>query len=273
MSDLRDRTLTAAVGVPLLLAVFWLGGWALTVFLSLLAGLAFRELQGFHQEKGVRASVQYVWPFVLLLPIGAGACPEDFLAQFGLLTLLWFVALLLRELFSSRTEVLVSLGAAFLEGLLSALPFATLRALHGLMETHDGAGGRLLVLVLVATWAVDTFAYFGGRWLGRHKLFERVSPKKTVEGFLVGLAGAVGVGWAGGVLLAGIEARTGLLVGLAMGLLGPLGDLLESRLKRDAGLKDSARLLPGHGGVLDRFDSWIFAVPALYLLARAGWLF
>lgn len=272
MSDLRQRMLTAAVGVPLLLAVCWAGGWVLTIFLALLAGLAFRELQRFHLEKGVNASTQYVWPFVLLLPFGAGVCPNDFLAQFGLLTLLWFVALLLRELFSSRGEVLASLGAAFLTGLLSALPFAALRALHLLAETANGAGGRLLVLLMVATWATDTFAYFGGRWLGKRKLFERVSPKKTVEGFLAGLFGALLIGLSAGVLVPGIALRTALLVGLAMGLLGPLGDLLESRLKRDAGLKDSARLLPGHGGVLDRFDSWIFAVPALYLLARFGWL-
>jgi len=273
MSELSTRTWTAAVGAPLLLVLFWTGGWGLTLLLALLAGLAFRELRGLYGEKGLSPSTQYVWPYALLLPLGAGLWRGDFLVLFGALTFVWIPVLLLRELFSPRREVLASLGAAFLCGLLGALPFAALRALHRLAaETDPRAAGSLLVLLLAATWATDTCAYFGGRFFGRRKLFERVSPKKTVEGFAAGLAGALLVGWAGGAWLPGSGPRAGLAVGAVLGLFGPLGDLLESRLKRDAGVKDSARLLPGHGGVLDRFDSWIFAAPVLYLLARAGWL-
>jgi phosphatidate cytidylyltransferase len=271
MSDLRARTLTAAIGAPILLAVCWIGGPLLTLLLALLSGLAFLELQRLFEQKGVSSSTQYVWPFVLLLPLGAGFWPGDFLTWFGALTLAWIPVLLLRELFSPRPEVLAAIGASFLAGLLGALPFASLRALHAQVESAGGEAGRLLVLVLFATWAADTCAYFGGRWLGRHKLFERVSPRKTVEGFAAGLLGALLIGAAVAQLL-GLALRDGLLAGAVLGLIGPLGDLLESRLKRDAGVKDSARLLPGHGGVLDRFDAWILALPLLYLLARAGWL-
>jgi phosphatidate cytidylyltransferase len=176
----------------------------------------------------------------------------------------------MREMFSRREEVMASIGASVLIGVLSTLPFVPLVAL----DRHLAPEVRPLVMVtlLVCTWSTDTFAYFGGRMFGRHKLFERASPKKTVEGFLCGLAGALAMGALVAALWQPTRINVGLFIGLLVGLLGPAGDLLESRLKRDAGVKDSARMLPGHGGVLDRFDTWIFAAPALYLVAWLGWL-
>jgi len=128
------------------------------------------------------------------------------------------------------------------------------------------------VLAFVATWANDTFAYFGGRFFGRHKMLPTISPKKTWEGFAGGAIGSV-VGCL--VLLAIFPARwlPGLtvagcfLVGGVAALLGPTGDLVESMLKRAAGVKDSGSLIPGHGGLLDRIDALLFVAPWVYVCA------
>jgi phosphatidate cytidylyltransferase len=119
------------------------------------------------------------------------------------------------------------------------------------------------------TWATDTGAYLCGVAFGRHKLIPRISPKKTVEGAVGGLLAAGLVGWlcAQGItpILTSFAAVT---IGMFTGLMAQLGDLVESMIKRDVGIKDSAELIPGHGGVLDRFDSMLFTVPVLYYYFR-----
>lgn len=125
------------------------------------------------------------------------------------------------------------------------------------------AGAAYLWLAFIGTWSSDTFAFFVGSKFGKHKLAPAVSPGKTWEGAVGGVAGSViGVSALGAVcqFSLGHSAAIGLLVGVV----APLGDLVESSLKRYCGVKDSGRLLPGHGGVLDRFDSVMFAAPAVY---------
>lgn len=127
-----------------------------------------------------------------------------------------------------------------------------------------------VILAFVTTWANDTAAYFAGHSFGRHKLFERISPKKTWEGFAGGVAGSV-VGalatrW---LLLAGeLTPGAAVIIGLGAAVLGPLGDLAESMIKRAAGVKDSSRIIPGHGGLLDRIDALLFVGPWIYVCAQ-----
>jgi len=125
----------------------------------------------------------------------------------------------------------------------------------------------LLLLPLVLTWVNDTGAFCVGVPFGRHKLIERVSPNKSVEGFLGGLLFAAGGGAFLFWLLSWASPLMGALFGLAIALVGVLGDLVESRLKRSVGVKDSGKFLPGHGGFLDRFDSLLFALPVAWLFA------
>ena len=125
-----------------------------------------------------------------------------------------------------------------------------------------------VILVFVVTWANDTFAYFAGRFLGRHKLLERVSPKKTWGGFAGGAVGSLlGALAVRALLLPAVPAWAALAAALGGALLGPLGDLCESMLKRAAGVKDSGRLIPGHGGLLDRIDALLFVAPWVYAIA------
>jgi phosphatidate cytidylyltransferase len=124
--------------------------------------------------------------------------------------------------------------------------------------------------VLLGTWASDIFAYFGGRLLGRHRLAPAISPNKTVEGFVIGLAAGVFTTWVT-LYREGFTNREALLVGAGVALAAPLGDLFESFLKRDLGVKHSGTLLAGHGGVLDRIDALLFAGPAaLAIVALLG---
>jgi phosphatidate cytidylyltransferase len=125
-------------------------------------------------------------------------------------------------------------------------------------------GAWLILFVSVCVWASDSCAYFVGRSLGRRKLAPALSPNKTIEGAVGGLLGALLFGAAFGYWIH-LPVRDGIVIGLLAGILGPLGDLFESALKRELGIKDFGSLMPGHGGALDRIDSLLFVVPVAYL--------
>ncbi len=146
--------------------------------------------------------------------------------------------------------------------------FVLLRALPGRIRVGGMAeadrGAWIMLCVAVCVWATDTFAFFTGRAIGKHKLAPKLSPGKTIEGFIGGCAGAVIAGALFGRWI-GLAWGNGAVIGAIAGLVGPMGDLFESGLKRELGLKDFGNLMPGHGGVLDRFDSLMFAAPLAYL--------
>ena len=133
------------------------------------------------------------------------------------------------------------------------------------VATIDRWGSSTVLTVFASIWICDSAAYFAGRAFGRHKLFERVSPNKTWEGAVAGLVFAVAAFVLGKYLvLPYLGLRDAFVCGAIVGVIGQLGDLAESLLKRDAGVKDSSSLIPGHGGVLDRFDSLLFVSPIIY---------
>src|SRR5215208_4054635 len=153
-----------------------------------------------------------------------------------------------------------------------SIRFASLGPLH----VPIAPGGVLLIFPLVLTWASDIGAYFVGRAIGGRKLIPSVSPGKTVAGAVGGLAASMVVSWlyARSVLVPvaslGFAPWAALGFGAIISLAAQIGDLFESLLKREGGVKDSSRIIPGHGGILDRFDSLIFVLPVAYLLL--GWL-
>jgi len=255
---LRRRFVTAGVGGPVLLAIVWLGGWplwALTWVLALVmsfefSGLLFRrklELPVWAigtLATGILAAVALGWS---MMPVIVG---------------LFFLAALFglggddnqRGFMTGQSALF---GALYIGGLVSFLP--QIRGLpHGL---------PLTVFVLLTVWATDAAAYFVGNSYGRHRMVPRVSPGKTWEGSLAGLGGGMVAGLLLSTWLVG-ALGPGLVVAIGIAVASQLGDLVESNLKRFVDAKDAGAILPGHGGVLDRLDSALFALPAAYYLLR-----
>jgi phosphatidate cytidylyltransferase len=137
---------------------------------------------------------------------------------------------------------------------------------HGVLLRELPHGGGIIVDILVGTFVGDSGAYIGGRWFGRRKLAPSVSPNKTVEGLAIGMLTALVATWLAGTYQDWLSGTDALLLGLAVALAAPAGDLFESFVKRDAGTKDSGRLFGAHGGALDRLDAVFFTAVAGYYL-------
>jgi phosphatidate cytidylyltransferase len=240
-SDLRLRVLSAVVLLPVGLGGLWLGGWAWAVLVAAGAvgmALEFATISG---ASGMAAA--------MLVAIAAGCAAAGF-AGFGLLVLLGGTIATLR---------------GWRWGWMTfGLPYVGLPAL-ALVWLRDmpGSGRENVLFLLLVVWATDIFAYVAGRLFGGPKLAPGISPGKTWSGAVGGLAGA-GVA---GVVLAGLA---GLPLAMALSVVAQAGDLMESGLKRRFGVKDSGRLIPGHGGLLDRLDGVLTAAPLAALLALAA---
>lgn len=179
-------------------------------------------------------------------------------------TMLALIALLLRpdpmETVARRAAFLLA-GVAYVGVLFSAAVL--------LLHLGEERGRGAIMLLFLTVWLGDTMAYFAGRALGRHKLYAKVSPKKTVEGGVGGLAGSIaGAFIAQAWLLPDLTALDCVALGVGVGLLEQAGDFCESLFKRSLGVKDSGSLLPGHGGMLDRVDGLLFAAPFILLYLR-----
>jgi len=163
--------------------------------------------------------------------------------------------------------VLADVGAAFFGATYIGVLFGYLLGLRALHDPPKGdeTGSDLVFLLFFVVWSSDTAAYFVGRALGRRPLAPRISPRKTVEGAAGGIAGAVVAAFvARAWFINRLTPADCVALGFGLGAIGMVGDLVESMLKRSAGVKDSARLVPGHGGILDRIDSLLYAAPLLY---------
>jgi phosphatidate cytidylyltransferase len=272
---LRQRLLTALIGIPLGLAVIYLGGWYLAAVVTVIAVVGLREF--YRLSGGVRLVAAAFGYWLCLGMIGGGLLSLDrpevvliallgpllFLAAAVLLQPAWR-AIGLQEL--ARDILATMAGVAYVPTLLAYV--LRLRALDpNRILSGISAGALWLFLVVGATWVMDIAAYVVGKAIGRHKLCPTISPGKTIEGAIGGLLGAVAVAWAMGTWL-GLSATQAVLLGALLGIGGQAGDLFESLLKRRAGVKDSGTLLPGHGGVLDRFDSLLFNAPIAYYVIR-----
>ncbi len=263
MSNLTQRVLTALIGAPLVVGVAYLGGWFFGGFMLLAGLLAQWELYGLAEAGGARPlkSVGLIIGGLLivrsLLPF---AVP---LAVLGLLVVL--VAELYRRLDGPIPNITATVFGVFYPALLVGY-FVELRVLGATGTLTDLEAFVLTAVVVVAIWASDTFAYFAGRAFGKHPLFPRISPKKTVEGSVGGVVGAVFIVIVLKLLFAPfLTGADAAVIGLVCGALGQLGDLVESLLKRSVGVKDSGHYLPGHGGMLDRIDAMLVAIPIVVL--------
>ncbi len=253
------RILTGAVLIPavsalVLLAPPWLFLLGLLPF-ALLALWEYLELAG---RLGATPARLPVYLPALGLWVVAAWWPAHLLpALMGAALALFLLALSRPQM---TAEVFWTAAAGVFGLFYIVLPFALALDLRA---RPNGTWALMYLLILI--WVADTAAYFGGKALGRHKLAPTISPGKTVEGTVISLAATVAAAfflfraW-----FPGFAEAHGLLLGIIVNVVAQLGDLAESALKRGAGVKDSSTLLPGHGGMLDRIDSLLFALPALW---------
>ena len=270
----------AALGIPFGVVVVYLGSWSVAWVLSLLAALGSIEFFRLAANAGARPFRLPGIVASILLVLGAawtdgpGAWALPALLILLVLSLVALAAAVFlrsveeRPLASTATTVFapIYLGVTLGFGV-------HLRAFPGVAGGGPGwEGAAVLIFPMAVAWIGDAAAYFAGHRWGRTKLVASVSPGKTVAGAVGGLLGTAASAVLLGGLLLGPYTRLGLtlaeaaLIGVVVGAVSQIGDLAESLLKREAGVKDSGTLFPGHGGVLDRFDSILFALPVTYLL-------
>ncbi len=261
--DVLSRIAVATAGLPLVLGTVWLGGWWLFA-LALVAGLI-----GLHEFVVVTRTLRpiavaaYAGLVCILLGIELGSLAWGIGGLFVALAL----AFVLKGLGDTRGSSTVSVGTTLIGVAWIGFGLGYILLLRDI--PHDG---RLAALtVLIAVFSADTAAYVVGRVFGRHKLAPRLSPGKTWEGFLFGSAAAVLAVWIALYETGFLPTGRSLVLGAAIALAAPAGDLFESALKREMQVKDTGRLLGGHGGVLDRIDSLLFAsIAAFYVILAFG---
>jgi phosphatidate cytidylyltransferase len=263
--NLALRIASGVVLFPLAVWITFLGGLPFALLAAAAAAIAATELVLMFGAIGVAEALGIAVAGAIPLMAAFGEAGDLLPGWSGLA--LAAATILLLSLFLFRREPLEKIPGSAAIVVLSwfycGLLVATLVALRLRF------GVPWVIMAFVVTWANDTFAYFTGHAFGRHKLFERVSPKKTWEGFGGGAVGSVVGALAVQQLLLpqALSPWAAVVIGLGGAVLGPLGDLAESLVKRAAGVKDSGRIIPGHGGLLDRIDALLFVGPWIYLSA------
>ena len=263
--NLLQRCLVAAVGVPAIYLLIRLGSWYVLLLVAVQAGLAAREFYSMARQKGLR-------PIAGLGTLLAAALPFSVFLALTIQSSIWISSSVSLALMAVAAAALI--GSQGVQGAIARISVTAFGILYfgGLFSTQlllrldpgypDMAGVNWFFLAYLGTWAVDTGSYASGRLFGHRKLSPVLSPGKTYEGAIGGMLLGIAVSYFLGSVWMGLFGWVQALVyGLLIGIAAQAGDLVVSVFKRDSGVKDSSRLIPGHGGVLDRFDSLLFTVP------------
>lgn len=266
MKNLAVRTLSGIVLAAIMLGAVCWSQWSFGALLLVILLCGMHEFYTLAAARGAQPQrLIGMLAGVILFAANFAVVSESVFDLFSanLIPMLGFGLLLLflvfiRELFREGTDPMGNIGATLTGVAYVALPVSLMCYIP--MQGEEPWSPAIMLLFIFIIWANDVFAYLVGMVFGRHRLCERLSPKKSWEGFFGGLAGAVVMGLVGARVLDGSYAAW---MGLALvaAVTGVLGDLTESMFKRSAGVKDSGRLIPGHGGVLDRFDAMLVAAP------------
>ncbi|MDR0928066.1 MAG: phosphatidate cytidylyltransferase [Ignavibacteria bacterium] len=280
MSELTKRILVAVIGIPLAIAIFYIGGICFDIAFAVVSSIALWEFYNMAEKKGyptfkLFGIVMGILPFVLHILYTISDSYIDFnftifdaVAIIPILLFVFITGTLVLALLSNRPNAMASIGAMFTAYFEITISFVALVILRDM--NFDGIsdfGFYIVILLFTSIWLCDSAAYFIGRKFGKHKLYPSVSPKKSVEGAIAGfIASAVWFPVISHLIMPSFNIIYAVILGIAIGIFGQIGDLVESKLKRDADIKDSSNIIPGHGGILDRFDSIIFTTPIILII-------
>ena len=258
------RALTGLVFVGTIIGAILGGAYSFLALFCIITGLTIWELYGlfFPKEKGITKRVMNVtggvYLFAATFLYKCGIASNDIFLPYILFLLILFIM----ELYYKAANPISNWANLLLVQVYCAVSFAVLN----LIAFDEGSYSAIFVLSIFAfIWINDTAAYLAGITFGKHRLFERISPKKSWEGFWGGLIAVLSVAYLASYHLTNIEWYHWLGIAATVVVFATWGDLTESLLKRTLDIKDSGKILPGHGGMLDRFDSMLMAVPAVYI--------
>jgi phosphatidate cytidylyltransferase len=255
---LWKRLLSSILGVPLIIIVAWYGGLYLLLMTALIYWLGLYELMKMVSSSGLtpKPVPAYVGSGIMLF------ATYIYDQTYSLITLTPVILLfLLTMLLSRERQSLVSVSVTFF----GTVYIGLIIYIYLLRNLPDG--WLWVTLLLACTWANDTAAYFGGKKFGRVPLAKRISPGKTREGAIFGILGSTAAAFLITVFNPSLPVFTILALGVLVAVAGQVGDLMESVIKRESGVKDAGKLIPGHGGILDRFDSMLLGAPLVYYYA------
>ncbi len=297
MSELSNRLIVAAVGIPLALILIYFGNFPFFIGVLAISSIALLEYYSLAERKGF-APFKWLGLLITLLLQSAffaqfsnAAMSSPFMAGVLLFTAFVIATLIAATLFRQENAIantaITIFGVTYVSSSFITLyiirEFNSFLSLFNVyLKSHNMIDnnaifqqvssmssikwGYYIFIIFASIWLCDSAAYFFGKSFGKHKLHPRVSPKKTIEGAVAGLAFAVlAFALLGYYLVPEIPLIHNIVAGVIVGVLGQIGDLAESLLKRDACVKDSSNILPGHGGLLDRFDSILFVAPSLFV--------
>ncbi|WP_262249710.1 phosphatidate cytidylyltransferase [Parapedobacter soli] len=257
---MKIRALTALFFVIVMVASMLLGGYVFAVFFILLATYCLNEFYGIISD-GICKPNRLLGLLLAVIGFGlfAGYRLFGFASHYLLLINVIVIAVFVVPLYQKDEKPFVGIAYTLLGSVYVTLPFVAFFSLGFITGTFDY---RLPLGFMLTLWGNDTGAYLIGKFFGRHRLFERISPNKTWEGFVGGALLAVAVSLILAHYLPVLPSWQWVGIALVVSLFGTFGDLVESMLKRSHHVKDSGAVLPGHGGLLDRFDGLLFAAPA-----------
>jgi phosphatidate cytidylyltransferase len=261
---MKTRAITGFFFVIIMLASVLLGHYVFGAFYLLLGTLCLLEFYSLIKQSGAKparlaGAIAGMGFYSMFALITANALAQY--QEYVLLVTLLTTAIFVQELFTKSEAPFLNIAYTFLGLILVIVPFTFF---HALAYVQGAYNFHLPLAFLLMLWANDTGAYLSGMGFGRHKLFERHSPKKTWEGFIGGVLISAGVGLIISHYFTEYTWCQWVIVAVIIGTVGTMGDLVESMFKRSINVKDSGGILPGHGGLLDRFDGLFLAVPVVY---------
>ncbi|MFH0864842.1 MAG: phosphatidate cytidylyltransferase [Bacteroidota bacterium] len=188
--------------------------------------------------------------------------------KYFVLVFLYIILFFIAELYRKSDNALQNISMCLAGLIYVAIPFSILISLPVVVEQNISFGKVILISFFLLMWIYDIFAYLTGMWMGRHKLFERISPKKSWEGFIGGAVFCIALSVVMSFYYTGLTIMQWIMMAILIIVFGTFGDLVESMFKRSVNCKDSGKFFPGHGGVLDRFDAVLLAAPFVYFYLR-----